>query len=735
MSLRSHRNLPSRLRAYCDLKFSLALTASDRDRLHAYLVFLIDRQAHAPMKGRAIDWRAISEATSISMATIQSIMPTLKPALDAVQRAFPDSSPVAAGVVSKPTRAARPSAPNRTNVRPNRAESDAADRQAKDRRRNEAPGAFASSLAAAMKRHGDNANTLHNAVVQPGETFCATTFNSWLRGDREPQSVQSRAILTRIEKRYDLPNDYLVSKLGHRARAAAGGHPDDHTVSQKRRLAWHLPADFNARSTTEQADILAWVKENIISGGTDYRRYQAAAAKQRFGLRFGLPKGWRSARGKRLAAPKRLSSEMDELLAFKTSPLTAFGYQRSGIWGSETASQKVEHLSLLFGALAADPQDAVRGLGVDKDALSFGHLVFPRVWDWYLRWRYQRRGFYTAWELDMLSVVMSLVRQETGWIRQTPSLGRELLAIDGLVSADELQAAQDDWGKACDRMFEYARSTSKELKRIARVHRDPFEPILVVLEADSPLREYLKITDEILRLLPDERRYPKAAAEAVRSFLMLRVGLHLGVRQKNLRQLLLCPRGSLPRAERTLTDMKCGELRWNSKEGAWEVFIPSDAFKNADSSFFGGKPFRLQLPDVGNLYNHLEAYIDRHRMILLGGAPDPGTLFVKSASTRTRDAAYNQTTFYEAWRQTIQRYGIYNPYTGCGAIEGLLPHGPHNVRDVLATHVLKKTGSYQQASYAIQDTPEMVAKHYGRFLPEDKSAMAARILNEVWMAA
>jgi hypothetical protein len=96
---------------------------------------------------------------------------------------------------------------------------------------------------------------------------------------------------------------------------------------------------------------------------------------------------------------------------------------------------------------------------------------------------------------------------------------------------------------------------------------------------------------------------------------------------------------------------------------------------------------------------------------------------------------YCQNTFYEAWRTAIQRYGIYNPWTKRGAIEGLLPHGPHNVRDVLATHILKRTGSYEQASYAIQDTPDMVAQHYGRFLPQDKSEIAARILNQVWEAA
>jgi hypothetical protein len=30
------------------------------------------------------------------------------------------------------------------------------------------------------------------------------------------------------------------------------------------------------------------------------------------------------------------------------------------------------------------------------------------------------------------------------------------------------------------------------------------------------------------------------------------------------------------------------------------------------------------------------------------------------------------------------------------------------------------------ASYAIQDTADMIAQHYGRFLPQDKAALAAR---------
>jgi hypothetical protein len=181
--------------------------------------------------------------------------------------------------------------------------------------------------------------------------------------------------------------------------------------------------------------------------------------------------------------------------------------------------------------------------------------------------------------------------------------------------------------------------------------------------------------------------------------------------------------------------MKRGEIHWSERDHGWEILIPSVAFKNANSSFFGSKPFRLVLPDLRDLYKYLNAYIERHRGALLAGVEDPGTLFVKTVKTTSKDAAYDQTTFYEAWRLAIQRYGIYNPYTGRGAIKGLLPHGPHNVRDVLATYILKQTGSYEQASYAIQDTPEMVANHYGRFLPQDKAALAARILNQVWEAA
>ncbi|MES2895453.1 MAG: hypothetical protein V4759_05435 [Pseudomonadota bacterium] len=512
-----------------------------------------------------------------------------------------------------------------------------------------------------------------------------------------------------------------------------------------RRLSWHLPDDFQDRPAAQQAEILAWVREVIVNGSTDYRRFQAASLKHRYGLQFVVP-GSRVRRsrggggappgaglaGHPLAAPCDLNREMAALVAFKRDVLTAPGFKRSGVWNEATADQRTEHLGLVFGAMAAAPDGPLRGLGVPLGDLSFAMLVFPAVWDWYVRWRETRRGFFTRWEVDLLCLGVALTREGTGWIRQNPELADRLRPIEGLVTETDVAEARADWPAACERMHGHGLARMKEIERVARVHRDPFEPILPILEADNPLAEYRKITDEIARRSPDERRYPKAAAEAVRAFLMLRLGLHTGLRQRNLRELMLCAREQPPRSERWLADHRRGELRWSDRDGACEVYIPAVAFKNATSSFFGSRPFRLLLPDLADLNANIETYVSRHRRTLLAGAHDPGTFFVKSVKANSRSAAYDQTTFYEAWRLAIQRYGIFNPYTGRGAIPGLLPHGPHNVRDVLATHILKQTGSYEQASYAIQDTPEMVAHHYGRFLPQDKASLAAKVLNKVW---
>ncbi|MCF1464146.1 hypothetical protein FS800_22055 [Agrobacterium vitis] len=765
---------------FCEVRIAPIASQRVLESIRPYLVGLVIHRRPPPIVSGRMDWTAIGEACGVENQLTADLKKALRPGLDAIIR-WLGEPPAADDVQStktrtKPRNTVRRKVETATRSRPRQILSDKTPATSSSVPRGpqpkpispfpeplfeatDDPASFHDALVYHMRRFGESYWQLYRAVVRLGETFDDKTLLSWVQGERVPRSLTSFEILSRIERRYQLAQGYFRAKLPHQSRSLYGHDMGDISAAERRRLAWHLPDNFSSLPFSKREEIIEWVRRIIISGSTDYRRYQAAATKQRYAIRFpGITYGGGTLSPRPqmnpdstshnpeafedpdllsgvVDAPPRLAMEMADLIRFKTSTLTAIGFQRNGVWGEETASQKVEHLGLMFGALAASPASIVKGRGVPLSQLTFGLLIFPGVWDWYLQWREQRRGFYTKWEEDMLMVAQALTRAEVGWIRQHPELLKKVQPIEGLIAPEEIEFAARDWHGACDAFHRHAGNRSKEIQRVMRVHRDPFEPIMVVLEADSPLSEYRKITDEILKRMPDENRYPRAAAEAVRSFLLLRLGLHLGLRQKNLRQLRLCPRGHFPTSERRLEDLKCGELRWSDRENGWEVLIPSIAFKNSGSSFFGQKPFRLILPDLLDLYKYLEAYIDRHRGVLLGPAKDPGTLFVKTVKTTSLDAAYDSTKFYEAWRTVIQRYGIYNPYTGRGAIKGLLPHGPHNLRDILATHILKQTGSYEQASYAIQDTPDVVQQHYGRFLPQDKAALAAKILNQVWEAA
>lgn len=733
---------------YCDQRLAPLFDPIELQALADYLVRLHERKIYPPYRGTRLNVQAVACEVGIEASRLSTVCTDLQPIFDAVARAIAEidvreasaakkgrtkqaSQDTGCTAVSKPARRTRtPPMPKPIVPFPEQLQGVWQE-----------PDDLASALRLHARRHGETLAQLHRAVVRPEDNLSRTTIHSWGRGAKQPRSVISLEILDRIERRYRLPKGYFMLKVQQPPRAVTGHDLDGVTSAERRRLAWHLPDDFNQRSAPERAEILNWVRTVIISGATDYRRYQAAAMRQHFAVHFACAETARRGRVSApetlgiVEAPKRLNAEMADLLAFKTGTFAAFGFQRNGVWGEETAAQKIEHFGLWFGAFTAPRASDVQGFGADPERLTFAMMLFPQVWDWYLQWRERRRGFFTRWEIDLLSIAAAFTREETGWLRQMPRLAAHLQAIEGLIGPADIEEVRRDWSAACDRMYRHARRRIKEIERVVRVHRDPFEPILPVLEAASPVAEYRKITEEILRRKPDEALYPRPAAESVRAFLMLRLGLHTGLRQKNLRELLLCKRGELPTSERRLADGKRGELRWSPREQGWEILIPSVAFKNANSSFFGSKPFRLILPNLGGLYGMLDAYIDRHRDRLIGPATDPGTFFVKTAKVTSTNAAYDRNSFYEAWRLVIQRYGVYNPWTGRGAIEGLLPHGPHNVRDVLATHILKQTGSYEQASYAIQDTPEMVAQHYGRFLPEDKSEIAARILNRVWEAA
>lgn len=169
------------------------------------------------------------------------------------------------------------------------------------------------------------------------------------------------------------------SGCGNPSEGCSSSHSTGISPSERRRIAWHLPDDFDRSSPKEQEEILEWVRRVVVSGSTDYRRYQAAAMKTRFAIRFPTLAKARDFAARRpsmkadrnevidadaghdlellsgtVPAPPRLVEEMAALLRFKTSTLTELGFRRNGVWNEETAMQKIEHIGLLFGALSCE---------------------------------------------------------------------------------------------------------------------------------------------------------------------------------------------------------------------------------------------------------------------------------------------------------------------------------------------------------------------------------------------
>ena len=602
---------------------------------------------------------------------------------------------------------------------------------------------FAIILDMAIAASGSRVRDILTAIGETPTYKKTEAIDCWRRGKTSPRKGTYVRILRAIESHLGLPEGRLANIVRGRSSAlfdeVKSAHPERLQI-----MRWHLPKDFDTRSEKEKCEILAWISDNVFPCNTEYGRYQSVVSRDKFAIVF--PKlsrdeggrGWmgdlkrKRAGSPTIPASPRLTQEMRDLVHFKTVMLPPKGYVRGKKWLNSTAVVQVARYGLALGTLAAERDGDVCGLGVPVKDLTLGLFAFPEVWEWYLSWYQRRRGFFSSSEQNLLYEVKSLTRNPSGWVRQHAELAQRVRPIEGLVSKEDIAWTRSHWDAACDRTFDYAQQRSRDIRPMARMHRDPFIAIMPVLNAKSPLKVYKKIGDEVLKHMPDPQIRPMRAAVAIRGYLAFRLAIHTGLRQRNLRELLLCRPGKKYTEVRDLETIRRGELRWDRDKETWNIFAPAVAIKNGGSSFFRWRPFQMSLPDLEGLYGWIDAYIRIHRSILLNGCRDPGTFFVRTMMDTRGDTEVDIHSFYNYWKDMTHRYGIYNPYTKRGAVKGLLPHGPHCVRDVLATHLLKTTGSYELASFAIQDSLESVMRHYTRFLPHEKIARAAEEVNKVW---
>lgn len=708
MAAESRKTLDIGLRKICQ-ELLPPFISTEMEPLEAYLLGLVERQEMPPKTSRGINWRKIATECQAHYGEITYVKEILRPGLSAI-------TIYAESLADAPER--KSNAENnefeRTISHPDDFSDECADKD-------HAPDSLslAQALRNVMDEHGDSPERLTRKLLSQGFRTDYRSIRLWTKG-RSPKTKSSFIALQRIAEHYHLPSNYFIERNKTRSRLSFIGI-EQFCPLVRSVVAYHLPDDFNDRAPSDQEEIFEWIRNHVLSGRTEYRKFLGEAVSEKYRISFSL------------VPVTALECQIASLIDSKTvgrSEKSALEGETP--WSEGTVELIKNRLGTIFGAITAPADFKPAGLQVPRENLCLGLLAFPAVVDWYLRWAEDRRGFYTVSELHAVNIIRGLIAHNTGWIRQNPQCAQQATAIPGLISEDELTAARQDWNAACDKPQEHLSNRARAISKNKIIHRDSFEAIAPALAAENPYVEYYKIADEILLQSPDPAVDPVGAAESSRSYLMVRFGLHLALRQKNLRQLLLCLPDEKPRSARELRKLKCGEVRWDKRVQKWQVFIPHTAFKNSTSSFFGKQPWIYYLEDIDGLYGHIDSYIVHHRNTLLCDHADPGNFFVRTISRKCREAVYQRGEFYQAWYEITQLYGIYNSYTGRGAIEHLVPHGPHNVRDVVATQILRETHDARRAGYAIQDTPQAVERYYGRLLPKEKAAEAAKILNNTW---
>lgn len=358
----------------------------------------------------------------------------------------------------------------------------------------DAEATFGQALKQAIIDHHDSCERLWKKLTAHGFKLHAQTIENWRNG-QIPKRRQSYPILHWIAEHYGYDRNYFVDKIQFKSYARfIGIHQFE--IYERHIVAWHLPDDFNDRSEAERKRIFEWISGNVFHAPTDYSLYASEKSKQHFILKFpgyrGRPaapiaddacNGEFSKMKPSLIAPARLAGELDDLIAFKSRQFAREEMGRIGSWSDASIDIARINIGIIFGSLAAPSEGPVRGKGIPAEKLTLALLLFPKVWDWFLLWRSQRRGgFYVVTEVNMIHFAVSILRKKTGWLRQSSHLAAHLSPIPGWISPQEIERVRASWSKACDKARAHLMDRATQISEKTIEHRDSSESLKPVLE-------------------------------------------------------------------------------------------------------------------------------------------------------------------------------------------------------------------------------------------------------------
>jgi hypothetical protein len=262
----------------------------------------------------------------------------------------------------------------------------------------------------------------------------------------------------------------------------------------------------------------------------------------------------------------------------------------------------------------------------------------------------------------------------------------EMTALDGVfvvrmpdhptmhevMSRELVDSISKDWTGA----ILAARRMLSSLASMVQTHytmiRDPHKLVLPILKAEQPIAVVLRQIAEALKRARPLKTSPMDHARDYRNAVAMLLLVTVVFRSDTLRDLEWRSDGT-------------GNLI-RTAEG-YDVVVGSDRFKNGRCEWLFGPTFRRrdyerELKDWKGLNGILDHYLKVCRPILLKGR-NSDLLF----PTAQKAEDWSHSTFNTVITGWTRTWSVRNERHGTG-LDGVLPWGPHCIRDIVATHIV-----------------------------------------------
>ncbi|MCE7030943.1 hypothetical protein [Jiella avicenniae] len=572
------------------------------------------------------------------------------------------------------------------------------------------PATFHGALEVAMAAAG-----LSPAALAKQLGVNATMIVRWRSGERVPDERNGH-LVAKIEQQLGLAAGELSQRIERRragrGSVAKGAFPPElqtqKLMGRRSEIARRLPADVMCLGQEDRHELMRKINAEIDAEVAE-RAARNALRRDSYAL-----KDW----------PAGAREEFASFADFKISLIPECGLQRFGERNRPTTMEmRRQHIAQYFGYLATRAEDGGR---IDESDTSLVLLVIPSLLENYLVWKSFRTVTadrrLTATDTDFLTLAASLVRPIDGFLRQRPDLRQRVnpilakyaLKIAGRDGREWTSVEEKEWALFCDDVLHAIKAFERTLRHVVKQTKR-FRELKPILDLPDPLSVVYRAVDTMRRDLAKLDSDSLAYARLQRGLVIFHISTQVAMRTETWVALTAASDGP--------------DIRNNN--GTWHLHIPASKIKTGDvAARFKDDPFyRRTLLDDAGLYGDIEEYLEKSRPSLLGARRFDGFLVNNEARP-----AFTKAYFSNVVRGLVVRY-ISKYSNNDNASLGLDDFSIHPFRHILATTILKRTGSYELAGDALADDPETIRQYYGSWRSNDRAqqlldALGKRKLNK-----